>query len=67
MPRSALLIGTTTADAWTFVSIGVGTAVGVAKGKVLGRVEGRVDDELVEGDLVAVGLAVAPGPPMNPP
>ena len=50
-----------------FVSIGVGTAVGVANGKVLGRVEGRVDDELVEGDLVTVGLAVAPGPPMNPP
>ena len=46
---------------------GVGEGVSVGEGLMLGFTEGRIVGELSTGVRVATGLAVALGPPMNPP
>ena len=69
--RSALRCGTTTAAAWTLVSIGVAEGSGVddgggVAGVAVGRVEGELDCNGPVLDLT-VGEGVAELCPINPP
>jgi hypothetical protein len=78
MARSALAMGTTTPEAWTLVSMGVGRGVGVgdgpggvalADGVAVGLMDGPIEGEPGIAERVGTGLGagVEPGPVRKPP